>query len=184
MEEVAFGRTGMAWNVAFGFGLPGMAWNGGSRFWPAWNGLEWRKSLLAGLERLGMEKIGFGPTGVANSIVCALELPTLQLSVQQCSANCSYHQLQLVFDSATGLVGLATKLSVLSRSRLSFTPPAKPSKPAKLFCYLLTVHKTFQKGRNIQMQIFFPPKNVYQEVDSVLYVRCSSQYDTLCIGSV
>jgi hypothetical protein len=24
-----------------------MAWNGGSWLWPDWNGLEWRKSVLA-----------------------------------------------------------------------------------------------------------------------------------------
>jgi hypothetical protein len=30
-----------------GFGLTGMACNGGSRFWPDWNGLEWRKLGLA-----------------------------------------------------------------------------------------------------------------------------------------
>jgi hypothetical protein len=33
---------------------------------------------------------------------------------------------RVVFDSATGLAGLATKLSVSSRSRLSLTQPAKP----------------------------------------------------------
>jgi hypothetical protein len=33
-----------------GFGLTGMAWIGGSRFWPDWNGLEWRKSVLAELK--------------------------------------------------------------------------------------------------------------------------------------
>jgi hypothetical protein len=26
--------------------LTGKAWNGRSRFWPNWNGLKWRKSVL------------------------------------------------------------------------------------------------------------------------------------------
>jgi hypothetical protein len=34
MEEVSFGLTEMAGNE-------------GSRFWPQWNGLEWRKLVLA-----------------------------------------------------------------------------------------------------------------------------------------
>jgi hypothetical protein len=36
-----------------------MAWNGISRSWPDWNGLDWRKSILACLERLGIEEAGF-----------------------------------------------------------------------------------------------------------------------------
>jgi hypothetical protein len=65
MEEVGFGLTGMARNV-------------GSRVWPDWNGLDWRKSVLAGLEYfgigevsfaglewLGMEEVGFSMTGIA-----------------------------------------------------------------------------------------------------------------------
>jgi hypothetical protein len=46
-------------------GPTGMAWNGGSRFWPVWNGLEWRKMLFSRLEWLGMEEIGFGLTVTA-----------------------------------------------------------------------------------------------------------------------
>jgi hypothetical protein len=40
---------------------------------------------------------------------------------------------RLEFDSVTGLAGLAAKLSVFSRSRLSLTQPAKLAKPAKVF---------------------------------------------------
>jgi hypothetical protein len=54
MEEVGFGQTGMAWN-------------GGSRFWPDWNGLERRKSILARLEWLGMKEVGFGLTEIASN---------------------------------------------------------------------------------------------------------------------
>jgi hypothetical protein len=52
MEEVDFGPTGMAWNER-------------SRFWPDWDGLEWKKSILARLEWLGMEEVGFGLTEMA-----------------------------------------------------------------------------------------------------------------------
>jgi hypothetical protein len=41
-----------------------MAQNRGSRFWPNCNGLEWRKSVLARLEWLGMGEVGFGLTGM------------------------------------------------------------------------------------------------------------------------
>jgi hypothetical protein len=47
------------------FGLTGMVWNGGGRFWPDWNGLEWGKLILAGLEGLGIEEVGFGLTEIA-----------------------------------------------------------------------------------------------------------------------
>jgi hypothetical protein len=39
-------------------------WNGGSRPWPDWNGLEWRKKVLFRLEWLRMEEIGFAPAGM------------------------------------------------------------------------------------------------------------------------
>jgi hypothetical protein len=43
-----------------------MAWNRGSQFWPYWNGLEWRKSVvLAKQEWLGMKEVGLGLTGMA-----------------------------------------------------------------------------------------------------------------------
>jgi hypothetical protein len=42
-----------------------MAWNGKSQFWPDWSGLEWRKLVLACLERPGMEEVSFGLTGIA-----------------------------------------------------------------------------------------------------------------------
>jgi hypothetical protein len=48
-----------------GFSLPRTVWNGIRRFWPDWNGYEWRKSVLARLEWLGMEEVSFGPTGLA-----------------------------------------------------------------------------------------------------------------------
>jgi hypothetical protein len=48
-----------------GLGLTVMAWNKGIWFLPDWNGMEWRKSILAGLEGLVMEEVGFGPTGIA-----------------------------------------------------------------------------------------------------------------------
>jgi hypothetical protein len=41
-----------------------MAWSFGSWFLPDWNGLEWRKSVLAWLEWLGMEEVGFGLNGL------------------------------------------------------------------------------------------------------------------------
>jgi hypothetical protein len=43
-----------------GFVLTGIAWTGANRFWPNWNGLEWKKSVLVGLKRLGIEEVGFG----------------------------------------------------------------------------------------------------------------------------
>jgi hypothetical protein len=49
----------------FGFCVTGMACNGGSQFWPDYNGLEWRKSVLAGLEWLGLEEVNFSPTEMA-----------------------------------------------------------------------------------------------------------------------
>jgi hypothetical protein len=52
MEEVAFG-------------LSRMAWNGGCQFWPDWNSVEWRKSVLACLEWPGMEDVSFGLSGIA-----------------------------------------------------------------------------------------------------------------------
>jgi hypothetical protein len=30
-----------------GFGWTEMAWNGASGFWPGWDGLEWKKLVLA-----------------------------------------------------------------------------------------------------------------------------------------
>jgi hypothetical protein len=30
-------------------------------FWPNWNGLEWRKTIMTGLEWHGMEEVGFCP---------------------------------------------------------------------------------------------------------------------------
>jgi hypothetical protein len=80
-----------------------------------------------------------------------------------------------VSDSATGLAGLASKLLVLSSSRLSFTQTAKQ---AKFFCCSFTVHKTSQKEQKIQMGII-SPKNVYH--DSGLDVRSKSEYDGLSI---
>jgi hypothetical protein len=61
MEEVDFGLTGMASNCGtrifsclewlgmeeVSIGLTGIDWNGVSRFWPDWNELECRKSVLA-----------------------------------------------------------------------------------------------------------------------------------------
>jgi hypothetical protein len=34
-------------------------------FWNNWNGVDWRKSVLARLEWLGMEEVRFGPTVMA-----------------------------------------------------------------------------------------------------------------------
>jgi hypothetical protein len=48
-----------------GFVLNGIAWTGAYRFLPNWNGLEWKKSVLARLERLGMEEVGFGLSRMA-----------------------------------------------------------------------------------------------------------------------
>jgi hypothetical protein len=61
-----------------GFGLSRMAQNGGIQFWPDWNGLEgrksiltwpegleWRRSVLAILERLGLADVSFGLPGMA-----------------------------------------------------------------------------------------------------------------------
>jgi hypothetical protein len=42
-----------------------MARNKGIWFLPDWNGLEWIKSILARLEGLRIEEVGFGPTGIA-----------------------------------------------------------------------------------------------------------------------
>jgi hypothetical protein len=60
-EEVSFVFDGMALEMRktfvhrlkwlgmqeVGFGLTEMAWNGESRVWLDWNGLEWRKLVLA-----------------------------------------------------------------------------------------------------------------------------------------
>jgi hypothetical protein len=46
-----------------GFGLDRIVWSGGSRVWIDWNCLEWRTSVVDGLEWLGMEKEGFRLTG-------------------------------------------------------------------------------------------------------------------------
>jgi hypothetical protein len=46
----------------FGFGLTEMAGNEGNQFWPEWNGLEWRKLVVARLEWLGIEEVSFGLT--------------------------------------------------------------------------------------------------------------------------
>jgi hypothetical protein len=46
-------------------GHTGMAWYRGGWFWPDWNGLEWRKLVLASLKWLGMKEDGFGLTGMA-----------------------------------------------------------------------------------------------------------------------
>jgi hypothetical protein len=48
-----------------GFVLTGIAWTGSNQFWPDWSVLEWRKSVLACLEWLGMEEVSFGLTGIA-----------------------------------------------------------------------------------------------------------------------
>jgi hypothetical protein len=56
MERVGFGLSRMAWREEVNFGLTGIAWNGGSWFLPDWNGLEWRKSVLACLEWHGGRK--------------------------------------------------------------------------------------------------------------------------------
>jgi hypothetical protein len=53
----------------------------------------------------------------------------------------SFDHLSVVFDSATGLAGSTTKHLVLSHSRQSFTKPAKPAKPARVFCCSLTFQK-------------------------------------------
>jgi hypothetical protein len=47
MEEVILGLTEWLGMEEIGFGQNGMAWNGGSRIWPDWNSLEWRKLGLA-----------------------------------------------------------------------------------------------------------------------------------------
>jgi hypothetical protein len=44
-----------------------MAGNEGSRFWPQWNGVEWRKLVLARLKWLGIEEVSFGPTEMAGN---------------------------------------------------------------------------------------------------------------------
>jgi hypothetical protein len=67
------GYTGMAFREEAHFGLTGMEWNRINCFGPDWNGLEliksvlawcngleWRKSVLARLEWLGIEEVGFG----------------------------------------------------------------------------------------------------------------------------
>jgi hypothetical protein len=71
---------------------------------------------------------------------------------------------EVVFDSATGLAGLATKLTVSSRSWLSLTEPAKPAKPAKVFCFLLSKYIKHPKKGKICKSRFFPQKNAYHEV--------------------
>jgi hypothetical protein len=63
-SEISFGLTGMIWNGGSGCSLTETAWNGGCGFWPDWNGLEWRKSVLVLLEWLGIEEVGFGLTGM------------------------------------------------------------------------------------------------------------------------
>jgi hypothetical protein len=90
----------------------------------------------------------------------------------------------LVFDSPTDLAGLATKLSVLSRSRLSFTQPAKMAQPAKFFCGSLTVHQLSQKGQNVLIHICLPQKCLLWRMDYGLDVKCNGQCDTLSIGSI
>jgi hypothetical protein len=65
---------------------------------------------------------------------------------------------RLVFDSATGLAGLATKLSVLSRSRLSFTLPAKPAKPANFFLLFINRLQNVPKRAKYANAVFFPQK--------------------------
>jgi translation elongation factor EF-1beta len=52
-----------------GFGLTGMAWNRGSRVWPDWNSLERTKSVLARLEHLGIESVGFSLEGLGEKEV-------------------------------------------------------------------------------------------------------------------
>jgi hypothetical protein len=42
-----------------------MACTVGCQFWPTWNGLECKKSILALLEWLGIEEVVFGMTGMA-----------------------------------------------------------------------------------------------------------------------
>jgi hypothetical protein len=48
-----------------GFVLNGIALTGANRFWPNWNSLEWKKSVLARLDWLGMEEVGFGLSRMA-----------------------------------------------------------------------------------------------------------------------
>jgi hypothetical protein len=88
--------------------------------------------------------------------------------------------MTLVFDSATGLAGLATKLLVLSRSRLSFTQPTKSAKPAKFFCCTFTVLK---RAKNANWDNF-PKKSLSLSLNSGLDVRWSSQYYRLSIGFI
>jgi hypothetical protein len=45
--------------------MAGIAWNISSWFWPAWNGLECRKLVLACLELLEMSEVSFDRTGMA-----------------------------------------------------------------------------------------------------------------------
>jgi hypothetical protein len=52
IEEVVFGMPGMAWKEGSRFlseqnSLNGMALTGRTCIWPAWNGLQWRKLILA-----------------------------------------------------------------------------------------------------------------------------------------
>jgi hypothetical protein len=48
-------------------GLMEMAWNEGIWFWSYLIGFEWRKSILAGLEWIGIEEVGFCLTGMARN---------------------------------------------------------------------------------------------------------------------
>jgi hypothetical protein len=65
MEEVGFPPAKKAWNKGSWFWFDCRTWKGESQFWPDWNGLEWRKSVLARLEWLEMEKVGFSLIGIA-----------------------------------------------------------------------------------------------------------------------
>jgi hypothetical protein len=103
-----------------------------------------------------------------------------KISLSPLARHCQW--CNLVFDLATGLAGLATKLLVLSRSRLSFTQPAKPAKPAKFFCFSFTVHKPPQKGAKYANAYIFFEQCLSWSMDSRLDVRCRSNYDTLSIG--
>jgi hypothetical protein len=68
-----------------GFVLTQMAWNEESRFCPDWNSLDRRKSVLAELEWLGMEKVSCGLTWNVlewrKSGLACLEWPGIRKSV-------------------------------------------------------------------------------------------------------
>jgi hypothetical protein len=57
-----FGLNGKE-ELVFGFSL--MTRNRGSCLYPDCNGFEWKKSVLARLELLGMEELGFSPIKTA-----------------------------------------------------------------------------------------------------------------------